>query len=227
MIPTLLRHGLSEFLGTLFLVAGIGGATMMAYSNGGGLIEVAAAGGFTLALFTTAFAATGAQFNPAITIALLFTRRITVALAGLHIGAQVAGGIAGAFLLKVLYPIVVFDATRGGGTIISVDVPAVQAWGLEAVGGFLLMFAYYVALIDKRTARLGGLPVGFAAAVILMMMAPLTGASMNPARTLGPMVASGIIEGLIIFVTAPVVGAIVAALAYEFVVLDAGDRATS
>ncbi len=227
MLTTLLRHGLSEFLGTLFLVAGIGGATMMAYSNGGGLIEVAAAGGFTLALFTTAFAAYGAQFNPAITIALLFTRRIKTSIAGLHLGAQVAGGIAGAYLLKVLYPIVVFDATRGGGTIISTDVPAVQAWGLEFVGGFLLMFAYYVALIDKRTTRLGGLPVGFAAAVILMMMAPLTGASMNPARTLGPMIASGILEGLVIFATAPLVGAVVAALVYEHVVLDKGTDAAS
>jgi glycerol uptake facilitator-like aquaporin len=220
MAPSLLRHAVSELLGSLALVVVIGGATMMAYSNGGGLIEVATAGGLTIALFTTLFASTGAHFNPVITIATLFTRRTAPVTAGVHLVAQFAGALGGAFLLKVLYPSVVFDGTRGGGTVISVDVPAIQAWGLECLAGFVLMLAWYGAMVDKRAEKLGGLTVGFAVAMNLLMMAPLTGASMNPARSLGPAVATGIYEGLVIYFTAPLVGAVLAALLYEYVVLD-------
>jgi aquaporin NIP len=220
MLTTYLRHAYSEFIGTFLLVSAIAGATMIAYSNGGGFLDVAVAGGSAVALLTTIFAANGAQFNPALTIGLVFTRRIALPMAGVHIAAQIVGALAAGYLLKVIYPQVIYDGIRGGGTSISVEVSTVMAWGLELFAGFLLMTAYYASMVDTKTPRLAGLPVGFAVAVNLLMMGPLTGAGMNPARSIGPAVATGIFEGLAIYVIAPVIGALVAAVAYENLALD-------
>ncbi len=220
MNQTVLRHASSEFIGTFALVAGVGGATMVAYSNNGSILDIAVASGLAIAIFSSLFLSIAAHFNPALTIGLLFTRRIGPALAGVHIAAQFAGGIAAAFLLKALYPEAIVGPTRVGGTIISVNVPGVTAWGLELLAGFFLMVVYYGSVIDKNAPRLGGIPLGLAVTLNTLMMAPLTGASMNPARSLGPAMASGIYEGLIIFFTAPVVGAIIAALAYEYLFID-------
>jgi MIP family channel proteins len=220
MNSTLLRNALSEFVGTFALVLGIGGTTMIAYANGGRVIDIAIASGIVITLFTSLFQRNGAQFNPAISIALLFTRRIGALTAGVNIVVQLGGAIVAAFLVSTLYPEQVVTATRAGGTVISMAVPAVSAWGLEFIAGFLLMFVYCGSIIDTQRARLAGLPMGMVVALNTMLMAPLTGASMNPARTVGPALVSGIFEGLAIFLTAPVIGAIIGALLYEFVFLD-------
>jgi aquaporin NIP len=220
MNTTLLRQSVSELLGTFAIVLTIGGTTMIAFANGGRVMDIALGSGFAVMLLTSIFMAQGAHFNPAITIALLFTRRIGALPAGVRIAAQVIGATLAAVLVTTLYPIEVVTATRSGGTIINVAVTGVHAFVLELVAGFVLMLAYSASLIDKQGAKLAGVPVGLAVAINTFIMAPLTGASMNPARTLGPMFASGIFEGLIIFLTAPVIGAVLGALVYEFVFLD-------
>ena len=193
---------------------------MIAFANGGRVMDIALGSGFAVMLLTSIFMAHGAHFNPAITIAMLFTRRIGALPAGVRIAAQVIGATLAAVLVTTLYPSEVVTATRAGGTIINVAVTGVHAFVLELVAGFVLMLAYSASLIDKQGAKLAGVPVGLAVAINTFIMAPLTGASMNPARTLGPMFASGIFEGLIIFLTAPVIGAVLGALVYEFVFLD-------
>lgn len=220
MNTTLLRQSVSELLGTFAIVLAIGGTTMIAFANGGRVMDIALGSGFAVMLLTSIFMAQGAHFNPAITIAMLFTRRIGALPAGVRIAAQVIGATLAAVLVTTLYPSEVVTATRAGGTIINVAVTGVHAFVLELVAGFVLMLAYSASLIDKQGAKLAGVPVGLAVAINTFIMAPLTGASMNPARTLGPMFASGIFEGLIIFLTAPVIGAVLAALVYEFVFLD-------
>jgi MIP family channel proteins len=220
MNTTLLRQSVSELLGTFAIVLAIGGTTMIAFANGGRVMDIALGSGFAVMLLTSIFMAQGAHFNPAITIAMLFTRRIGALPAGVRIAAQVIGATLAAVLVTTLYPSEVVTATRAGGTIINVAVTGVHAFVLELVAGFVLMLAYSASLIDKQGAKLAGVPVGLAVAINTFIMAPLTGASMNPARTLGPMFASGIFEGLIIFLTAPVIGAVLGALVYEFVFLD-------
>ena len=220
MNTTLLRQSVSELLGTFAIVLAIGGTTMIAFANGGRVMDIALGSGFAVMLLTSIFMAHGAHFNPAITIAMLFTRRIGALPAGVRIAAQVIGATLAAVLVTTLYPSEVVTATRAGGTIINVAVTGVHAFVLELVAGFVLMLAYSASLIDKQGAKLAGVPVGLAVAINTFIMAPLTGASMNPARTLGPMFASGIFEGLIIFLTAPVIGAGLGALVYEFVFLD-------
>jgi MIP family channel proteins len=220
MNTTLLRQSISELLGTFVIVFGICGTTMIAFANGGRVMDIALGSGIAVLIVTALFRDLGAHFNPAITVALVFTRRIALVPAGVRIAMQVVGAIAAAVLVAALFPSEAVTGTRAGGTMVNVSVPAVHAWVLEAIGGFTLMLAYSGSLLDSRAGKLAGLPIGLTVALNTFVMAPLSGASMNPARTIGPMVASGIFEGLIIFLTAPVVGAILGALVYEFVFLD-------
>jgi glycerol uptake facilitator-like aquaporin len=192
---------------------------MTAHSNSGGIVEVSIAHGLVLAIFVTAFMNVAAHFNPAVTIGFLFTRRITPKLAGVHLLAQFAGAIVAAYLLKALYPTSVFDAARGGGQSISNAINGAQAWGLEAIATFFLMTAIYGTVVDKRSPNVGGFGVGLMLTAAIMTIGPLTGGSLNPARSFGPAMASGIYEAYFIYLSAPIVGAIVAALAYEHLVL--------
>ena len=91
MNTTLLRQSVSELLGTFAIVLAIGGTTMIAFANGGRVMDIALGSGFAVMLLTSIFMAQGAHFNPAITIAMLFTRRIGALPAGVRIAAQVIG----------------------------------------------------------------------------------------------------------------------------------------
>jgi glycerol uptake facilitator-like aquaporin len=73
--------------------------------------------------------------------------------------------------------------------------------------------------VDPKAPRIGGLAIGFVVAADILAIGPLTGGSMNPARSFGPAVASGFFEAQVIFWTAPIAGAIVAALLYEYLFL--------
>ena len=221
----LFRHAYSEFLGTFALVFVGSGALIAANSNNGSLVEVAVAHGLVLSIFVTAFMNIAAHFNPAVTIGFLFTRRITPRLAAVHIVAQFAGAIAAAFALKALYPAPAFDPARGGGQSISNAISGMQAWGLEAVGTFFLMTAIYGTAVDKRSPNVGGFGVGLMLTAVILTIGPLTGGSVNPARSFGPAMASGIYEAYFIYLSAPIVGAIVAALAYEHLILKRADAA--
>lgn len=218
-----LRHAYSEFLGTFALVFIGSGAIMTAHANSGGVVDVAIAHGLVLAVMVSGFMRIAAHFNPAVTIGFLFTRRITPALAAVHIVAQFVGAIAAAFLLKMLYPASVFAQARGGGQTVSNAVDAVQAWGLEAAGTFFLMTAIYGTAVDKRSPNVGGFGIGLVLAAVILAIGPLTGASLNPARSFGPALASGIYEAYFIYLSAPIVGAVLAALAYENLILKRDD----
>lgn len=215
-----LTHAYSEFLGTFALVF-VGSASIMmaTASSSGSLIEVAAAHGLVLAVFVTMFKHIAAHFNPAVTIGFLFARRITPTLAGVHIAAQIAGATAAAFLLKLLVPAALFTNTRGGGQTVSTDVTGWQAWGLEAMITFFLMSAIYGTVVDKRSPNIGGFGVGLTVAFGILAVGPLTGGSFNPARSLGPAIANGVFEAQAIYWTAPVVGAVLAAVLYERLIL--------
>lgn len=219
MNSQIVRHAYSEFLGTFALVFIGGGAIMSAAGGNGGLIEVALAHGLVLGVLCTVFMPIAAHFNPAVTIGFLFTRRITPSMAGVHIVVQVLGAIAAAAALKGLYPAAVFAATHGGGQQVSTDVSGAQAWGLEAIATFLFMTAIYGTAVDKRTPNIGGFGIGLTIAFDIMAIGPLTGASMNPARSFGPAVVYGVYEAQIIYWTAPIVGAVLGALAYERLIL--------
>jgi MIP family channel proteins len=219
MNSKLTQHFYSEFLGTFALVFVGSGAIMTASSSTGTLLEVAIAHGLVLGVLVTAFMRIAGHFNPAVTIGFLVTRRITPGMAGLHIAAQLVGAIIAAFALKALFPADVFAATHGGGQSIANSVGAMQGWTLEAIGTFFLMTAVYGTAVDKRSPNIGGFGVGLTLAFVILVIGPLTGGAVNPARAFGPALAYGVFEAQAIYWSAPIVGAIVAALAYERFIL--------
>ena len=218
------RHFIAEFIGTFALVFVGSGAILSAKISGSpaALVEVALAHGLVLAVMVSALMRISGHFNPAVTLAFLATRRIEAMMAALYIVAQIIGAVAAAYALKATFPEAIFIATRGGGQSIALDTSGGQAFLLEAIATFLLMFVIYGTVVDLRGPKIGGLGIGFVVAADILAIGSRTGASMNPARSFGPAVASGVFEAQFLYWTAPVAGALLAALLYEFLFMRRG-----
>jgi MIP family channel proteins len=218
------RHFVSEFIGTFALVF-VGSAAIIhsrVTGSATGLIEVAFAHGLILAVMVSALMRVSGHFNPAVTLGLLVTRRIEAMMAALYIVAQLLGAIAAGYALKLAFSDATFVATRGGGLNIALDVTGGQAFLVEAIATFFLVFVVYGTAVDLRGPKIGGLAVGFVVAADILAIGPMTGGSMNPARSFGPAVATGIYEAQLLYFTAPIVGGLVAALVYEFLFMRRG-----
>jgi MIP family channel proteins len=218
------RHFIAEFIGTFALVFVGSGAIMVARMSGSqaGLIEVAFAHGLILAVMVSALMRVSGHFNPAVTIAFIATRRIEPMMAGVYVLAQLIGAVVAGYALKASYPDAVFVATRGGGQAVALDVTGTQAFILEMIATFFLVFVIYGTVVDQRGPKIGGLAIGFVIAADILAIGPLTGASMNPARSFGPAVASGVFEAQLLYWAAPIVGGLIAGLLYEYLFMRRG-----
>lgn len=214
-----LRHFLSEFIGTFALVFIGGLAIMMTQGTSAppsvALLIVALAHGIIYAVMITALMGVSGHFNPAVTVAFIVTRRIEGLMAGIYMSAQLLAAIVAAYVLKAVVPIGLFTSSRGGGQTISLDVTGTQAFVLEAIATFFLVWVVFGTAVDPKAPRVGGFAIGLTLAGAILAIGPLTGGSLNPARSLGPAVATGIFEGQIVFWTAPIVGAAIAGLLYD------------
>lgn len=222
------KNFIAEFVGTFALVFVGGGAIMMVQQTGNsaGLLQVALAHGLILALMVSAtMNVSGGQLNPALTIGLLVARRIRPTLAGVHIVAQLLGAVMAAWALKLTMPDALFSAAQGGGQSIALDITATQAIALEAIATFFLMFMVYGTAVHPNAPKIGGLAIGLTIAAGILAIGPMTGGSMNPARSFGPAVVSGVLAGQVVFWVGPILGAIAAALLWEFGILGAERRA--
>ena len=90
-----------------------------------------------------------------------------------------------------------------------------QAIGLEAIATFFLVFVVFGTAVDPRAPKLGGMAIGLTIAADILAIGPLTGGSMNPARSFGPAVVSHVFEGQMVYWIGPLLGGIVAALLYD------------
>jgi aquaporin Z len=206
------RHFVAEFVGTFALVF-VGGAAIAA--PGAGLVGVALAHGIILAVMVSALMRISGHFNPAVTVGFLAARRIDPMMAGVYIAAQILGAIVAAYALKGLLPAQVATATRLGGQFVAPDISLGQAIGLEAIATFFLAFVIFGTAVDPKAPRIAGLAIGATIAADILAIGPLTGGSMNPARSFGPAVASGIFEGQAVYWIGPILGAVAAALLYD------------
>ena len=222
----LLQGCTAEFLGTFALVFFGCGSIIITHGNpppaGAGLITVALAHGLVLAVFITAcMYISGAQFNPAVSIGLVVAGKQPPATAAAFIITQLAAAAAAAGLWQLfLGPDVAnHPAVRLGATIGSLtDAGRIGAvFGIEVILTFALMFSVIAGTVDARAHRLGGLTIGLTVAACILTAGPLTGASMNPARTFGPAVAGGHWDMHWVYWAAPVVGAGLAAGVYRWV----------
>ena len=222
-----LRHFVAEFVGIFALVFIGGGAIAMTrYTNGGaGLLEVALAHGIALAVMVSATMRVSGHLNPAVTLGFLATRRIELYMAGVYLLAQVFGAVLAGYALRGLLPGDVFDAVRGGGQQIALDVSFVQAFFLEFIATFFLVFVVFGTAVDPQSPKIGGLAIGLTIAADILAIGPLTGGSMNPARSFGPAVASGVFEGQLVYWLGPIAGGVAAAFLYDLLFLPRGPEA--
>jgi len=211
------RHFVSEFVGTFALVF-VGGASIMAaaqMSDSHALLAIALAHGLVLSVFVSALMRISGHFNPAVTIGFIAARRIDPMMAGVYIVAQLLAAIIASYVLKLSFASDIFLATRGGGQSIALSTTGPQAWILEAVATFFLVFVVFGTAVDPKAPRVGGFAIGLTVALGILAIGPSTGGSMNPARSFGPALVTGIYEGQLIYWTAPIVGGIVAAVLYD------------
>lgn len=226
------RTLVSEFLGTLLLVFFAVGAAVLA-GDYIGTAGIALAFGFTLLALAYALGpVSGCHVNPAVTLGILLDGRINIRTAAGYWGAQLLGGIAGAALLFLLAKQVPGLRTSGAfgsngfGDRSAVHLNTGGAFLAEVVLTFLLVFV--VLAVTSKVAVLGfdGLPIGLALAVIHLIGIPLTGTSVNPARSLGPALFAGgaALSQLWLFLVAPLVGGALAALVHRLTHSAAGPR---
>ncbi len=222
--PAAWRAALAEALGTFALVfAGTGVVVVEAQTGALGHVGVALVFGLVvMAAIYAVGSVSGAHLNPAVTLAFWASGRFSGARVAPYAAAQVAGALVASGLVAMLFP---------GATTLGQTLPAgtvLQSLGLEAVLTFLLMFVILgVAVGAREVGLLAGVAIGGTVAFEALMGGPVSGASMNPARSLGPALVgaamgTGGLGPLWLYVAGPIAGALLAVPAYRAVY---GDRA--
>jgi MIP family channel proteins len=211
------RHFTAEFIGTFALVFIGGGAivTSPMLQVQAAVVNIAFAHGLILALLVTATMRISGHLNPAVTAGFLVTRRIEPMMAVVYWIAQFMGAIIAAYALKALYPANIATLTKLGGQSISADINLVQAIVLEAIATFFLVFVVFGTAVDPKAPKVGGFAIGLTVTAGILGIGPLTGGSMNPARSFGPAVVTGSFEGQAAYWIGPLLGGIAAALLYD------------
>jgi MIP family channel proteins len=205
---------LAEFIGTFMLVLAGCGAIMVNVTTGAlGHSGVAASFGLVVGVM---IAATGhissAHFNPAVTLAFALIRRFAWRDVPLYIVAQVSAAVAAAATLRLLFG----DVAMLGATIPAGSVT--QSFVLEVLLTAALMFVIVAVATDAKAAgNLAPLAIGAVVALGALWGGPISGASMNPARSFGPALISGVWTVHWLYWVAPCIGATIGAWAYEIV----------
>lgn len=218
------RHFAAEFVGTFGLVFVGGAAIMIAVQTQApnALLDVAVAHGLILAIMVTATMRISGHLNPAVTLGFLAARRIEPVMAMVYIIAQLLAAAIAAYALKAIFPAGVAESTRLGGQSVALDITTGQAILAEAIATFFLTFAVFGTAVDPAAPKVGGFAIGLVVTADILAIGPLTGASMNPARSFGPAVVSGVLEGQMIYWIGPIVGSVIAALLYDSLFLRRG-----
>jgi MIP family channel proteins len=208
------RRVAAEAVGTFFLVfIGPGSVMVNAYSRGAvGHVGVALAFAFVVSAMIYALGhLSGAHINPAVTLAFWSVRRFPADEVAPYLLAQCTGAVAASFALRmVLGPV-----GNMGATLPSIPVGA--AFGVEWLLSFALMFVIMAVATDERAAAgFAALAVGFTVGFCALMGGPLTGASMNPARSLGPALVGGLWRAHWVYWLSPITAMIVAARTYDW-----------
>ncbi len=203
------RKFLSELLGTFGLVFAGCGAVVVNDITGGAIGHLGICTVFGLIVMAMVYSfgdVSGAHINPAVTIAFWLSGRFPLKEVGPYIVAQTIGSAAACALLWYLFP---DDTTYLGATLVSGTV--MRGFVLEVAITFLLMLIIImVATGSKEVGTLAGIAIGAAVAVLALLAGPITGASMNPARSLGPALVSGNLEHIWVYIAAPILGAALA-----------------
>ncbi len=213
LVQTLGRRAMAEGVGTFFLVLMGTGAVVVDARTAGALGPVGIALAFGLTLMAMVYSIghlSGCHINPAVTIALWAVRRFPAKDALVYVPAQCLGAVAASLVLWGIFT----DTANLGATTPGLGLS--EAFAVEWILSFALMFVIAAVASDERVAYgFGGIAVGFTLVFDVLFGLTLTGASMNPARSLGPAVAAGVWEAHWLYWLAPLFGMIAAAWTYE------------
>ena len=234
--PTLSQKLTAEVIGTAILVfIGAGSVPLTVLLTGNqpfGSAQLSTISFcFAFAIFAAVYSVghiSGCHINPAVTIALAATKKVDWSTAAAYIGAQLVGAILGA-VLTLLVLIGNNPATLGLGSVsynpaTSGMLVAIVA---EAIGTAILVFTVFGSAVDGRApAGFAGIIIGFIVYGIIILVGPITGAALNPARQVGPLLVEGIIGyakfaehlgQIVVYLVGPVVGGLAGAFLYEYV----------
>jgi aquaporin NIP len=202
----------AEMLGTFCLVFAGTGAIIINDVSGGVVTHVGIALTFGLVVMAMIYAigdASGAHINPAVTLGFYFARRFPGSSILPYIGAQLVGAFAASGLLRLLFAHPGLGATHPAGS-------AIQTFILETVLTAMLMFVILsVANGPKEKGLLAGVAIGGVIAFEALFAGPISGASMNPARSLAPAVLSGGVTDVWIYLAAPTLGSAIGVLCHK------------
>jgi aquaporin Z len=204
----MLRKFLAEFLGTFAMVFAGTGAIVINAESGGAITHLGVALTFGLIVLVMIYSlgdVSGAHMNPAVTLAFAVAGLFPFAAVLIYLAAQFSGALLASLTIHLLFPQNInLGATLPAG-------PPMQSFVLEVILSGILMFVILnVSHGAKEKGITAGIVVGAVIALEALFAGPICGASMNPARSLGPAIVSGHLEHLWIYLVAPVLGMLVA-----------------
>ncbi|EOY15995.1 Major intrinsic protein - like 10 [Theobroma cacao] len=213
--PSNLQKTVAELVGTYFLIFAGCAAALVNEVQTLTIVGIAIVWGLVLMAAIYALGhISGAHFNPAVTLALAAARKFSWKLVPMYLLAQLLGAALASLTLRVLFH------DQGGiqatMTQYKDSTSDLEAITWEFIITFILMFNICAVATDHRASRdLAGVAIGATLLFNVIIAGPITGASMNPARSLGPAVVSGVYKNLWVFIVAPILGAMAATLVYS------------
>ncbi|MCL1896506.1 MAG: MIP family channel protein [Clostridiales bacterium] len=213
------RKYFAEFIGTLVLVfMGCGSAVVLGCETDGGHLAVALAFGLSIVAMAYIIGnVSGCHINPAVSLAMLLRKDIDGKDFTFYVIFQVAGAVAAAALLNVLLWFGVYDETGGLGAN---GVEGAGDWTGALIVEVILTFIFVLVILgvtaDKGKQSVAGIVIGLTLAFVHIVGIPLTGTSVNPARSIGPALFAGgdALDDLWVFIVGPLAGAVVAFLVF-------------
>lgn len=208
------RKLVAEFIGTFALVfAGAGAVVDNALTGKLGQIGIAMSFGLVVAVLVYSLGhISKAHFNPAVTIGFASVGKFEKNMVLPYITVQMGGAILASALLFIMF---------GNSGNLGITLPSgtwMQSFILETIMTFFLMLVIISVATDTRVKpEVSGIAIGGTVALDALFGGPISGASMNPARSLGPAIISGIFEYQWIYLIAPVIGSLIAVVIYEYI----------
>jgi MIP family channel proteins len=217
---------MAEFVGTFaFVFFGAGAVCVDWYphaSNALGLFGIAAVHGLAFAIMVCALGhISGGHFNPAITIGFWVTKRLNTVDTIAYWAAQLVGGIAAAYVLKAIIPDDTWHAVALGAPIFARDFTRLSGMVLEGLGTFFLVLTVFATGVDQQSwfRAVAGFAMGLSITLGMVVAMPFTGGALNPARALGPALASAHWQNQGIYWVGPLAGGFLAGLLYDSLIL--------
>jgi len=211
----------SEFIGTMVLVfMGCGSAVFLGCDPNGGHLAVALAFGLSIvAMAYVIGSVSGCHINPAVSLAMFLRKKLGVLDFVGYVVAQIVGAIAGAGLIKLLLSFGLTDLTGGLGSNGIANAGGIGgALTVEVILTFIFVLVILGVTSDESKGSVAGVVIGLTLTFVHIVGIPLTGTSVNPARSIGPALFAGgdALANVWVFIVGPLAGAVLAFLVYSF-----------